>query len=324
MSWLRDEIWFDAEVSWFREAAGSQGGVSALQLPLFFRLAADALDPVHAPNGLAASRQRRAELRRRRHARRARAAALVVAPAALLPVAGQKLGLGATGSGALRQDPPSLVAGVRHPGLGAEERAVARGAERAAAPSVARPASGASRPRRLPRIVWRRARSHGLPYAGSLSSGTQLPVEGRDWVTWNPVGDRVPNAPHRLYGHERTIRRVIAVLAAFRAANPDAPRVVVGDLSFRGGGPMEQHVSHQNGLDVDVYYPRLDGLLRAPRSRHQVDGRLAQELVDRFVAAGARFVFVGYSTGLRGSSKVVVPYPNHEDHMHVRFPPLPG
>jgi murein endopeptidase len=27
---------------------------------------------------------------------------------------------------------------------------------------------------------------------------------------------------------------------------------------------MDEHVSHQNGLDVDVYYPRLDGALRAP------------------------------------------------------------
>jgi hypothetical protein len=324
MSWLRDEIWFDAEVSWSREVAGGQGGVSALQLPLFFRLAADALDPVHVPNGLAASRQRRAELRRRRNARRARAAALVVAPAALLPVAGQKLGPGAAGGGALQQDPPSLVGAAQLPGLGTGKRAAAGGVGKAAGPSGARSAAKAPDRAQLPSIHWHRATSHGLPYAGSLSGGTRLPVEGPDWVTWNPVSDRVPNAPHRLYGHERTIRRLTAVLAAFRAANPDAPRVVVGDLSFRGGGPMEQHVSHQNGLDVDVYYPRLDGLLRAPGSSRQVDREHAQDLVDRFVAAGARFVFVGYSTRLRGPSRVVVPYPNHEDHMHVRFPPPPG
>ena len=41
---------------------------------------------------------------------------------------------------------------------------------------------------------------------------------------------------------------------------------------------------------------------------------------DRFVAAGAQMIFVGYQTGLRGPGGVVVPYPNHEDHMHVRFP----
>ena len=111
------------------------------------------------------------------------------------------------------------------------------------------------------------------------------------------------------------------MLAAYRAAHPDAPRVVVGDISFRDGGPMDEHVSHQNGLDVDVYYPRLDRHLSAPIATSQIDRRLAQDLLDRFVAAGAQTVFVGYSTGLHGPSGVVVPYPNHENHMHVRFPP---
>ena len=84
---------------------------------------------------------------------------------------------------------------------------------------------------------------------------------------------------------------------------------------------MEDHRSHQNGLDVDVYYPRLDRALRAPRTTAQVDRRLSQALLDRFVAAGAEIVFVGYRVGLRGPGGVVTPYPNHENHMHVRFPP---
>ena len=58
---------------------------------------------------------------------------------------------------------------------------------------------------------------------------------------------------------------------------------------------MDEHVSHQNGLDVDVYYPRLDRRLSAPIGSSQVDHRLAQALLDRFLAAGAHMVFVGYS-----------------------------
>ena len=169
------------------------------------------------------------------------------------------------------------------------------------------------------RVEWHHARSLGLQYAGSLVDGTQLPVEGPDWVTWNPNTDSTPNLPWRLYGNEHTIRRVLAVVTAYRAAHPDAPRVVVGDISLRHGGRMDQHVSHQNGLDVDVYYPRLDRHLRAPIATSQIDDELAQDLLDRFVAAGARMVFVGFSTGLHGPSGVVVPYPNHENHMHVRF-----
>ena len=83
---------------------------------------------------------------------------------------------------------------------------------------------------------------------------------------------------------------------------------------------MNQHVSHQNGLDVDVYYPRRDRQLSAVHASSQIDRDLAQDLLDRFVAAGARMVFVGCSTWLRGPDGVVVPYPNHENHMHVRFP----
>ena len=94
---------------------------------------------------------------------------------------------------------------------------------------------------------------------------------------------------------------------------------MIGDISFRDGGRMDQHVSHQNGLDVDVYYPRLDRHLSAPISTSQIDRELSQHLLDGFLAAGAKMVFVGYSTGLRGPSGVVVPYPNHQNHMHVRF-----
>jgi murein endopeptidase len=126
------------------------------------------------------------------------------------------------------------------------------------------------------------------------------------------------------------------VLAVYRAANPEAPRVGVGDLSRPEGGPFDArfgivgefgpgrgylgHVSHQNGLDVDVYYPRLDRQERAPDALGEVDLRLAQALVDAFVAAGAQHVFVGPRTRLGGPAGVVQPLPRHDDHLHVRLP----
>ena len=83
---------------------------------------------------------------------------------------------------------------------------------------------------------------------------------------------------------------------------------------------MDAHVSHQNGLDVDVYYLRLDRRLKAPAATSQIDHVLAQDLLDRFVAAGAQMIFVGFSTDLRGPRRVVIPYPRHENHMHVALP----
>ncbi|MFQ5426350.1 MAG: penicillin-insensitive murein endopeptidase, partial [Gaiellales bacterium] len=171
------------------------------------------------------------------------------------------------------------------------------------------------------RIVWHRSQSHGLPYNGQLHHGVALPIEGPRWVTWDPVHDRVPNRRERLYGADGTIRKLLAVLRKYRKANPDAPKVVIGDLSRKGGGPLDAHVSHQNGLDVDVYYPRLDRKLRDPGTTEHIDLELSQDLVDLFVAAGAQFVFIGYHTPLSGPRAIVQPYQNHENHMHVRFRP---
>jgi hypothetical protein len=71
---------------------------------------------------------------------------------------------------------------------------------------------------------------------------------------------------------------------------------------------------------VDIYYPRRDRSLRAPARPDHVDRTLAQDLVDRFVAAGAQYIFVDKRLGLRGPPAVVQHSPNHEDHLHLRLP----
>lgn len=172
-----------------------------------------------------------------------------------------------------------------------------------------------------PKISWHHATSVGLPYGGRLMHGTQLPVHGADWVTWNPITDSSPNLPYRLYGNQHTISEIVRVTHAYRAAHPHVPPVVIGDISFEHGGPMDDHLSHQNGLDVDIYFPRRDHELRAPTTTAQIDHRLAQDLLDRFVAAGAEKIFISPTSGFRGPADVVMPWPGHEYHMHVRFPP---
>ena len=320
MGWLRDEVWFEADVLWFRE----QPRRPFVPFALESAFAVSALDPglsLPMANGLEASRRRREAAkaaRRRRHATRTvPAVALVLGSATMLPIGALRASGGGEGLGPLQEDPPSLTFRLGVGRLGVSEPPFLRDSAPASREPVEPKPSRASE---LASVDWHRATSVGLPYSGRLVDGTQLPVEGADWVTWNPVTDSVPNLPYRLYGNEHSIRTIISVLSAYRAAHPEAPRVVVGDISFRNGGTMDEHASHQNGLDVDVYYPRLDRHLNAPIATSQIDLGLAQDLLDRFVAAGAQMVFVGYSTGLRGPSGVVVPYPNHENHMHVRFP----
>ena len=319
MSWRCNEVWLDTDLLWFREQPRRPFAALALAAPAFAAHGSEPFPFLPIATGIEASRQRRlaqqAARRRQLATRTVPAIALAIGSVTMLPLYAVRHGSIPQNAGPLREDPPSLTFRFELPLLevpaallqhkGASSRKTLRAPEFAP-------------------VEWRRATSVGLPFSGRLADGTQLPVEGPDWVTWNPVTDSAPNLPHRLYGHERTIRTTLSVISAYRTAHPDAPRVVVGDISFRDGGTMEEHVSHQNGLDVDVYYPRLDGRLSAPGSTSQVDRDLAQDLLDRFVAAGAQTAFVGYSTGLRGPSGAVVPYPNHENHMHIRFAPASG
>jgi hypothetical protein len=171
------------------------------------------------------------------------------------------------------------------------------------------------------------SRSLGAPWAGQLVGGVQLAPEGEHFFTWDHVRKRSPNRGWRRYGNERLVRMLLAVLREHRAAHPNAPRVGVADLSRPRGGDFGPrfggigHASHQNGLDVDVYYPRRDRRELPPRVPRQMDRRLAQDLVDRFVAAGAAKVFVGPATGLKGPPAVVEVLPAyHDNHMHVRVP----
>ena len=91
--------------------------------------------------------------------------------------------------------------------------------ERPAAPCAAETAEAAPAPV-YPKVEWHHARSVGLPYAGYLVDGTQLPIDGPAWVTWDPVTDSVPNRPHRLYGNQHTISTIIRVVEAYRGRPP--------------------------------------------------------------------------------------------------------
>ncbi len=174
-----------------------------------------------------------------------------------------------------------------------------------------------------------RSRPLGLPWAGRLVEGVQLPSKGEHFFTWDPVLRRAPERPWRRYGTERLARLLLRVIDSYAAAHPRAPRVGIGDLSRPRGGNFgvrygwPGHASHQNGLDADVYYPRRDRRERSPASATQIDRPLAQDLVNRFVRAGAIRVFVGPHTGLRGPPQVVQVLAYHDNHLHVRIAAAP-
>jgi hypothetical protein len=242
--------------------------------------------------------------------------------------------------GVTHRDPSPGVAHRDPPGSGAPTGRVAQPEKRMLAavhrapgvPSGAGMWAGVTERGRPPEaaIAWRRSRAVGKPNHGRLLGGVELPAAGTLFVTVDPVTGTSPNRAWRRYGTDRLLRVLLRVAEEHAAAHPGAARLVIGDLSRPHGGRFgpeyggDGHRSHQNGLDADVYYPRRDGLERVPRRVGQVDRRLAQELVNRFVRAGAQYVFVGPRTGLRGPAKVVMTLANHDDHLHVRIRPGTG
>ena len=193
----------------------------------------------------------------------------------------------------------------------------------AAAEPPAEPATRA--PRRPPAIRWRQSIAVGTPDAGRLVRGVRLPAFGTGFVSWDANRLRSPNRAWRRWGTNRLVRLLVTVARDFRAAHPGARPLLIGDLSRPHGGDFGRqygsvwHVSHQNGLDADIYFPREDRARQAARTAADIDRRLSQDLVDRLVRAGATKVFVGPGTGLTGPPGVVQVIPGHDDHVHVRI-----
>jgi murein endopeptidase len=181
------------------------------------------------------------------------------------------------------------------------------------------------RPPQPQRIHWRHSLALGTPADGRLVRGVQLPPYGRHYFTWDPVLHRQPDRGWRRWGTDKLVRTVLHVVAAYAAQHPGAPRVGIGDLSRPHGGYFgPKHTTHRNGLDVDVYYPRLDRREEPPTSVDQIDHRLAQALVDLFVHAGVKLIYVGPNTGLKGPPGVVQILWNHDNHLHARIRWRPG
>src|SRR4051812_49955280 len=109
MAWLRDEVWFETDVLWFRE----QPRKPFVPLALESAFATPALAPsLAAPvsNGLEESRRRRLaaqSARKRRLATRTMPAmALVIGSATRLPTAGFRPSRGGQDGATLHEDPP--------------------------------------------------------------------------------------------------------------------------------------------------------------------------------------------------------------------------
>lgn len=160
--------------------------------------------------------------------------------------------------------------------------------------------------------------------------------------------------PSRAYGEAHVIEHLRSSIAVVRALYPDVHTLAIGDISAQHGGKLDNHVSHQTGLDVDVgFYFRMvpEGYPdRFVGANANLDLEATWALVTAFartasVDDGVSIIFLDYAVQRRlydwayergtpdedlasllqyPRSKdtqvgLVRHWPNHADHLHVRF-----
>jgi penicillin-insensitive murein endopeptidase len=181
------------------------------------------------------------------------------------------------------------------------------------------------------------ARVIGRYDASCIAGAVSAPLEGPGYQILDP-------ARHRFYGHPDLVGFVGDLGRS--AAGAHLGTVAVGDMAQPRGGPMSSgHVSHQGGLDVDVWF-RLD---LPPLPAAARDGIPQPSLVDektgrpdpaRWSQRNAELVhlaaldprvsrvFVGAAIKRdlcqrvwpdRSWLQIVRPWPGHDDHLHVRL-----
>ena len=181
--------------------------------------------------------------------------------------------------------------------------------------------------------------SVGSPNRGRLYNGV-----GMDTTD----GIRVRKTTHS-YGTPLTVNLLGAAGADVKARWPETPHLVMGDISYRQGGRIKRHKSHQSGRDADVsFYHKGDVQLPDFRPMHEgnFDAAKNWHIFKTLIDTGyVQYIFIDYplqkvlydyarSIGYseddlapliqyprprKGSQGIIRHVRGHDDHFHIRF-----
>lgn len=186
-----------------------------------------------------------------------------------------------------------------------------------------------------------RSESVGVPHGGRLVHGERLPRHA-GYV----IRDR-----ESAYGTRETNDAIVEAFDAVVQSHRRAPKLRVHDLSAQRGGRMTGHRSHQNGRDADIsYFHRrgcpADGCGFRRLTPETLDAERTWTLLHAWLAKDqAQAVFIDYSlqgplyreARRQGATReelhrwfqfprgvgfplgVIRHFPQHRDHLHVRF-----
>lgn len=156
--------------------------------------------------------------------------------------------------------------------------------------------------------------------------------------------------PRLAYGTPKTIGLIESAVAQYRRRFGRAPKVLIGDISKKGGGKIDPHLSHRLGRDVDMGYvlkgadatrtrfsgvnadtldvPRTWALVKAFLDTHEVryifmDYTLQKILYDyahkHGTAKDELDELFQYPRGRGKNHGIVRHWKSHRNHFHVRF-----
>lgn len=181
--------------------------------------------------------------------------------------------------------------------------------------------------------------SVGHAAKGKLVNGEKLPSSSGYYI----------RTPDRSYATNLTVTVLMDTTNKLMKKHSDAPKIVVGDLSKKGGGALKPHKSHQSGRDADLgYYHKgnrqLDNF--TAMNRHNLDVEKTWDFVTLLIDSGkVDYIFIDYSIqrllyeharkrgvsesyldkhlqypkGKGASGAEIKHEPGHVNHMHVRF-----
>ena len=137
-----------------------------------------------------------------------------------------------------------------------------------------------------------------------------------------PEGEGYYRIPpyEELYGDPDTIAVIQETGKVYAKEFPDKP-FGVNDISRRGGGPFPPHGGHQAGLEVDIRPPRLDGGTVPVTWK---DGNYCRECTVRLaeiLKQTGRIDQILFNDPEMVRLKLAVPFPGHDNHLHVRIKP---
>ncbi len=182
----------------------------------------------------------------------------------------------------------------------------------------------------------------GYYSSGSLQDAWELPLEGEGFA-------RLFSNRNRGWGSHEMIEMIEKAASEIHRLFPAKDRLLVGDISASRGGRISRHNSHQNGLDVDLAFYRLDGVEQSTQheqgflERMVKRGKISENFdvvrnwellksLHRFGKVNRIFLdkliklelckhaeFLGEKELYQDVLRNLRPYPNHSDHLHVRI-----